>query len=198
MLKKSRLPFFLPATGTLLLLCWLAACSVQQTDDNGLSVALGGGVHYQLQPPTGSETRVEKVVGTYRGQTQVLLMQTETTPGHVVLAGLSASGTRLFSLTFDGAHLADWQSPLFTAPFRGQYVLADYQLTHLPLAQAQRGLVAPASLTEQQDGSQRIRRLRNATGHEMIRIEYQPRHTRYCHLERDYCLLIEPLNTAAH
>lgn len=182
----------------LLTVSLLTACSAQQqAGDEALLVSLARGVHYQLQAPTAHSTQLEKVTGTYRGQTHVLLMQTESAPAHFALAGLSATGTRLFSLLFDGQSITTWKSPLFTAPFRSQFVLADYQLAHLPLAAAQAGLEPPAQLTETHTGTQRTRTVTDANGQAVIRIEYRADHTvYYCHLERDYCLLIEGLPSA--
>jgi hypothetical protein len=171
----------------------LAACTAIQPQNR---VRIADNIDLQLQAPAGNSTVLQKIDATYRAQQHTLLMQVETHDGTLAMAGLTPTGTRLFSLSFDGATISSWQSPLFTAPFDGAYVLADYQLASLPVASLQRALPATASLREETTANgERQRQLLDHHSTVVVEIRYQrDGSVQYCHRQRDYCLLITPLN----
>lgn len=158
------------------------------------TIKIANGVDMQLLLPIQAVSETQKVSARYRQEQHTLIMQVQASPQQVVMAGLTPTGTRLFSLSFDGKTVESWQSPLFSAPFDGSYVLADFELATLDLA-ALRGALPSDVLLEEtaQSPEVRERSLRNAQGKTVIRIEYQDKKTHYCHLERDYCLQIETL-----
>lgn len=175
---------------TLLHTLFLAGCtSVQPVT----TVNVANGMPMQLLLPTRDIALTQKIHARYREQQHTLIMQVQASPQQVVMAGLTPTGTRLFSFSFDGKTVESWQSPLFTAPFDGSYVLADFELATLDLAALQHALPSGSSLTENTRGTIRERILLNAQAMTVIRIEYDGHQTRYCHLERDYCLQIEAL-----
>jgi hypothetical protein len=182
-------------TRLLLISCtWmLLACSSQH--ESGQQVRVARGMTLQLQLPDAQSTQVHMITGTYREQSHRLIMQIESSRQHIALAGLTPTGTRLFSLDFNGETVTDWQSPLFQAPFKGAYVLADHQLAHYPLPRLKSALPADCTLEETTRGDTRTRRLLNRHGTEVIHIEYTDRMTRYCHRERLYCLHIETVSS---
>lgn len=156
-------------------------------------VTIADGVVMQLLLPDSPLSLTQKITATYQNSQHILIMQIEATPQQVVMAGLTPTGTRLFSLSFDGRSIDSWQSPLFRAPFDGSYVLADFELATLDMAMLRQSLPADVTLAEDMQGHTLTRRLHNQQGLEVIRIQYEGSLTRYCHLERAYCLLIEPL-----
>lgn len=170
----------------------LAACTAIQPQHH---VRIADGIDLQLQAPGGDSTALQKIDATYREQRHALLMQVETHDGTLAMAGLTPTGTRLFSLSFDGENISSWQSPLFTAPFDGAYVLADYQLATLPVASLQRALPEAANLREETTANgERQRQLLDQHSTVVIEIRYQRDGSmQYCHRQRDYCLLITPL-----
>jgi hypothetical protein len=158
------------------------------------TVKIANGVDMRLLLPTQTISETQKVTAHYRQDQHTLIMQVQASPQQVVMAGLTPTGTRLFSLSFDGKTVESWQSPLFSAPFDGSYVLADFELATLDLAALRSALPSDVLLKETaQSPTVRERSLSNAQGKTVIRIEYQDKKTHYCHLERDYCLHIETL-----
>lgn len=158
------------------------------------TVNIANGVDMQLLLPTKTLSETQKITARYRQDQHILIMQVQASPQQVVMAGLTPTGTRLFSLSFDGKTVESWQSPLFSAPFDGSYVLADFELATLDLAALRTALPGDVLLKETaQSPTVRERSVRNAQGKTVIRIEYQDKKTHYCHLERDYCLQIEAL-----
>lgn len=158
------------------------------------TVNIANGVDMQLLLPKQAVSETQKITAYYRQEQHTLIMQVQASPQQVVMAGLTPTGTRLFSLSFDGKTVESWQSPLFRAPFDGSYVLADFELATLDLAALRSALPGNVLLKEGvQSPTVRERSLHNAQGITVIRIEYQDKKTHYCHLERDYCLQIETL-----
>lgn len=175
-----------------LLLCMLfSACATQQ--QTATSVQIADGITMPLLLPTQSASLTQKITGTYRGGTHTLIMQVEASPQQIVMVGLAPTGTQLFNVTFDGTQVSSWKSPLFNAPFDARYILADFELAALPLPALQAALPPEAKFTESVDDEQRKRELQNRDRETVIQIEYQGNTTRYCHRERDYCLVIEAL-----
>jgi len=176
---------------TLLFILFLTGCATVQPIQK---VSIANGIDMQLLMPTKTISLTQKITARYKQDEHLLIMQVQASPQKIVMAGLAPTGTRLFSLSFDGNTVENWKSPLFTAPFDGSYVLADFELATLNIAALRSALPANALLTETvRSSTTRERSVRNAQGKTVIRIEYQGTQTRYCHLERDYCLQIETL-----
>lgn len=168
----------------------LAACTAVQPAP---AANIANGIVMQLVLPASELAATQKITASYQASQHILIMQVEASPQRIAMAGLTPTGTRLFSLAFDGQTLDSWQSPLFRAPFDAAYVLADFELATLPLALLRQALPAGAALTDTVHGATRSRSLRNRAGATVIHIEYEGNITRYCHRERGYCLLIETL-----
>lgn len=157
------------------------------------TVKIANGMDMRLLLPAQTVSETQKITARYRQDQHTLIMQVQASPQQVVMAGLTPTGTRLFSLSFDGKTVESWQSPLFSAPFDGSYVLADFELATLDLAALRSALPADCQLADSTHGNTRERTLRNSRGDTVIRIEYDGKQIRYCHLERDYCLQIDTL-----
>jgi hypothetical protein len=176
---------------TLMFIVILASCTTIQP---AKKVSIANGIDMQLLLPTKNISVTQKITARYKKDTHLLIMQVQASPQKIVMAGLAPTGTRLFSLSFDGKTVENWKSPLFTAPFDGSYVLADFELATLDVAALRSALPTNVLLTETvQSPTTRERSVLNAQGNVAIRIEYLGEQTRYCHLERDYCLQIETL-----
>ena len=179
-----------------ILLALLSACSaIQQTPtmQPAQYVQIASGITLQLLLPAQSVSITQKITATYKANTHVLIMQVQATPQQVIMAGLTPTGTRLFSLIFDGNNIESWKSPLFQAPFDGAYVLADYELAALPVSALRKALPKEVTLEETESDGIKKRLLKNTEGETVITMEYEQNQLQYCHLERDYCLLIETL-----
>lgn len=191
------------ANAFILLLCLLAlsACtSLLQKDSARLqnTVRIADGIDLQLQVPAGNTTQLQKIDAQYRNEHHSLLMQVQTRNGVLDMAGMTMTGTRLFSLSFDGKQTRSWQSPLFTAPFDGTYVLADHQLATLPVAVLQQALPQSARIEERDNAhGERVRHLFNRESGIVVEVLYRSgNRMQYCHRERGYCLDITILNAA--
>lgn len=182
------------------LLLALSACQHTPVEENPNRVAIAKGITLQLLLPKNNFTTTQKITAQYSNTQHMLLMQVQASPQAIVMAGLAPSGTRLFSLRFDGNTTDTWQSPLFSlqqfssANFDARYALADFELTTLDNADLQSALSRNALLTDTIDNSGvRVRELRHSNGDVLIHIEYRGLNTQYCHRERHYCLHIDTL-----
>lgn len=175
----------------LLFIVFLAGCATVQPVKK---VSIASGIDMQLLLPSKNISLTQKITARYKQDEHLLIMQVQASPQKIVMAGLAPTGTRLFSLSFDGQTVENWKSPLFTAPFDGSYVLADFELATLDIATLRSALPTNIQLTEViKNPAARERSVLNTQGKTVIHIEYQGAQTRYCHLERDYCLQIEAL-----
>jgi hypothetical protein len=168
----------------------LAACAEVEPVPQ---VQIAKGISMPLLLPTQSTSVSQKISASYRRDKHVMIMQVQASPQQIIMAGLAPTGTRLFSLTFDGIRVTSWKSPLFNAPFDGAYVLADYELAAFGAERLRRALPKYVTLEETQDGDVRTRVFKNGLGKTVIDIKYDKNQTRYCHIEREYCLAIENL-----
>jgi hypothetical protein len=187
----------------------LSACQHAPEPLPSNMIAIADGITLQLTLPEKNFTATQKITARYRNpqrdssstqETQnTLLMQVQASPQNIVLAGLAPSGTRLFSLQFDGNTTEVWKSPLFSLQqisantFDARYALADFELTSFPQAQLQSALSRQTQLIDNTQNGIRTRELRRSNGDTVIHIEYRATQTQYCHRERHYCLLIENL-----
>lgn len=186
-----------------LLLCLLAlsACTSLLQKDTARaqnSVRIADGIDLQLQVPASNTTQLQKIDAQYRNKHHSLLMQVQTRNGVLDMAGMTMTGTRLFSLSFDGEQSSSWQSPLFTVPFDGTYVLADHQFATLPAAILQQALSRSARIEERDHANgEKVRLLLNRESRIVVEVRYRSgNRMRYCHHERGYCLDITILNAA--
>jgi hypothetical protein len=169
----------------LVALCLGAGCQSR-------SVWLANGVRYALQPPSALNTEltaVQKVSASYRDQQFRFLTQVEITPTQFILAGLGEGGLRAFLLRDDGVTLDYQQHPLFKAPIRPAYLVADFQAIYWPSAALITGLRG-GELVES-PGQREIRR----HGQPVIRIRYEGPNpwnntVIYTHLHRGYTLTL--------
>jgi hypothetical protein len=187
----------------------LSACQHAPEPLPSNMIAIADGITLQLTLPEKNFTATQKITARYRNpqrdssstqETQnTLLMQVQASPQNIVLAGLAPSGTRLFSLQFDGNTTEVWKSPLFSLQqinsntFDARYALADFELTAFEHNALQRALSPDALLIDTVKNGVRKRELQRRNGETIIHIEYRATQTEYCHRERHYCLLIENL-----
>ena len=178
----------------------LSACQHAPVEKNPNRVAIAKDITLQLLLPKNNFTTTQKITAQYSNTQHTLLMQVQASPQTIVMAGLAPSGTRLFSLHFDGNTIDTWQSPLFSlqqvssAHFDARYALADFELTTLDHVDLQSALSQNALLTDTIDNNGvRVREVRRRNGDVLIHIEYRDLQTQYCHRERHYCLQIEIL-----
>jgi hypothetical protein len=165
-------------------------------------IAQGVGLSLVLPPWHGMASQLVK--GTYRNETHTLVMQLQSSSTEFVMAGLTPTGTRLFTANYDGHQISSWQSPLFTAPFDGSFLIADFLLTTLELPAINR-LLSNGSASEYPDVAKNAveRNIYNSEAKPVVRIRYSNALHRdegvvdYCHLERNYCLHIENLDSNA-
>lgn len=192
MMIRSTLTTLLAA----LLFACLPACSFLQHNPSLTQVPIARGVDFQLALPAGHFYLTQRVTAVFRGETLNLLLQIQNDQQGLVIAGLSLTGTRLFTAQFDGEHISSWQSPLFTAPFEARFLLADFLLAQLDANSAQKQLSAGGALHEEH----RQRIIANRNNKTIIDIHYSDVGNSknpavdYCHRERDYCLAIETLS----
>ena len=200
----------LTALITTAMLLILSACQHAPEPLPSNTIAIADGITLQLTLPEKNFTATQKITARYRNpeataksaqeNQHTLLMQVQATPHKIVMAGLAPSGTRLFSVQFDGNTTEVWKSPLFSLQqissntFDARYALADFELTSFPIPELQAALSGNAQLSEDIDAQGvRVRELRSSNGVVVIRAEYRQTETQYCHRERHYCLLIENL-----
>ncbi len=177
---------------TLLALTALNGCAnLQPVPDNIVDIARN--VEMTLQLPEKNISSMQQVIGGYHGNTHTINIHVDATPTALTLVGLVPTGTQLFNIRFDGKTLTHWVSPLFNAPFDARYVLADYEIANLSVAQLQAALPADIRVLEQQQQNKTVRELQRSNGETFIHVEYQHARTTYCHRERDYCLHITAL-----
>jgi len=181
------------------LLLTLSACQHAPVENNPNRVVIAKDITLQLLLPKNRFTTTQKITAQYNNTQHTVLMQVQASPQAIVMAGLAPSGTRLFSLRFDGNTTDTWQSPLFSlqqvssAHFDARYALADFELATLDNADLQSALPKNARLTDTISNGMRVRELRRRNGEVLIHIEYRGLNTQYCHRERHYCLQIETL-----
>ncbi len=175
-----------------LLLSVVTACTVIRPQN---LVRIARDIDMQLQTPANDGTVLQKVDATYRGERHTLIMQVQTHNGVLDMAGLTPTGTRLFSLSFDGTNITSWKSPLFNVPFDGAYVLADYQLSMLPVTRLQHALPGDLQIRENlNDKGDKTRLFLDQDSRVLIEVQYRKDGSlQYCHRERDYCLSITAL-----
>ncbi len=171
----------------------LAACAVSPPPTR---VPLGRYTTLDLQLPPQHVALSQKMQARFRGQVLNLLLQIQNDANGLVIAGLSPTGTRLFTAQFDGSNITSWQSPLFEAPFEARFLLADFLIAELDVQHVQR-LLSADNLVEDVQQPPRVRTLYNRNSKAVVEVRYGDKKTIYCHRERGYCLDIETLTREA-
>ena len=149
----------------------LAGCShTTNRDDARPQAWLQPGTRVTLPPPGITPAiRVQQLLtGSFKGQTQSLLVMLNADGNKVALAGLSSVGIRLFLATYDDTGIHTEQSVVMPQLPPASQVLADVMLSHWPISAWQPQL--PTGWTLRDNGDKR--ELRNASGKLVTEITY--------------------------
>ena len=115
----------------------LAGCShTTNRDDARPQAWLQPGTRVTLPPPgiTPAIRAQQLLTGSFKGQTQSLLVMLNADGDKVTLAGLSSVGIRLFLTTYDNTGIHTEQSVVMPQLPPASQVLADVMLSHWPLS----------------------------------------------------------------
>lgn len=175
------------------LLFW--GCSSTYVSDRQ-TVTIAQGVDFQLitsHPFTNDFQLLQSAQVNYNNELHDLLFQTEVSDQQLVMVGLSATGTRLFSIQLTAGQITASGLPTDDG-LKPEYLLADMQLSLWPASSINQAL-SGAELV-QPDATQRLI-MRDQK--EVIRIEYTDPEfyqgqIHFQHLERGYSLLIDPIS----
>ena len=149
----------------------LAGCShTSNRDDARPQAWLQPGTRVTLPPPgiTPAIRAQQLLTGSFKGQTQSLLVMLNADGNKVTLAGLSSVGIRLFLATYDNTGIHTEQSVVMPQLPPASQVLADVMLSHWPLSAWLPQLPKGWTLTDRGDK----RELRNARGKLVTDITY--------------------------
>ena len=152
----------------------LAGCShTTNRDDARPQAWLQPGTRVTLPPPgiTPAIRAQQLLTGSFKGQTQSLLVMLNADGDKVTLAGLSSVGIRLFLATYDNTGIHTEQSVVMPQLPPASQVLADVMLSHWPISAWQPQLPKGWTLTDNGDR----RELRNASGKLVTEIVYLQR-----------------------
>ena len=152
----------------------LAGCShTTNRDDARPQAWLQPGTRVTLPPPgiTPAIRAQQLLTGSFKGQTQSLLVMLNADGDKVTLAGLSSVGIRLFLATYDDTGIHTEQSVVMPQLPPASQVLADVMLSHWPLSAWQPQL--PKGWTLKDTGTRR--ELRNPDGKLVTEIVYLQR-----------------------
>ena len=128
-----------------------------------------------LQPGTTPAIRAQQLLtGSFKGQTQSLLVMLNADGNKVALAGLSSVGIRLFLATYDDTGIHTEQSVVMPQLPPASQVLADVMLSHWPLSAWQPQLPKGWTLND----TDTRRELRNPDGKLVTEIVYLNRNGR--------------------
>lgn len=160
-------------------------------------VSIAKDVYFNLLTSTQNVDVMQKITSTYKDSQHTLITQVQNRNGILTLVGLTPTGSRLFSITYDGKTITSWTSPLFLAPFDAGYVLADYELAALSVEEVRRGLQNSANIIEMQNKNDIERIIVNKEGTPVVNIAYiknsdqSIKIIKYKNIERKYQLNIE-------
>jgi hypothetical protein len=132
-----------------------------------------------------------------------LLFYTEISAEKISIVGALPSGTRLFSIVYDGQAIVSDGTQDLLSSITPEYFLADLQLTQWPLAEVANGLAAVNSCFASgscviSETADHLQRNLNRDGQSVVSIRYGalPHYrnsTSYEHHERGYRLQVETL-----
>ena len=149
----------------------LAGCShTTNRDDARPQAWLQPGTRVTLPPPgiTPAIRSQQLLTGSFKGQTQSLLVMLNADEHKVTLAGLSSVGIRLFLATYDETGIHTAQSVVMPQLPPASQVLADVMLSHWPLRAWQPQLPKGWTLND----TDARRELRNPDGKLVTEIVY--------------------------
>ncbi|MCY0775443.1 DUF3261 domain-containing protein [Enterobacter cloacae complex sp. 2022EL-00788] len=149
----------------------LAGCShTTNRDDARPQAWLQPGTRVTLPPPgiTPAIRSQQLLTGSFKGQTQSLLVMLNADEHKVTLAGLSSVGIRLFLATYDETGIHTEQSVVMPQLPPASQVLADVMLSHWPLRAWQPQLPKGWTLND----TDARRELRNPDGKLVTEIVY--------------------------
>ena len=152
----------------------LAGCSHStNTQETRPQAWLQPGTRVTLPPPgiSPAVSSQQLLTGSFKGQTQSLLVMLNADAHKVTLAGLSSVGIRLFLATYDETGIHTEQSIVVPQLPPASQVLADVMLSHWPISAWQPQLPKGWTLTDTGDR----RELRNASGKLVTEIVYLQR-----------------------
>ena len=155
----------------------LAGCShTTNRDDARPQAWLQPGTRVALPPPgiTPAIRAQQLLTGSFKGQTQSLLVMLNADGDKVTLAGLSSVGIRLFLTTYDNTGIHTEQSVVMPQLPPASQVLADVMLSHWPLSAWQQQLPKGWTLND----TDTRRELRNPEGKLVTEIVYLNRNGR--------------------
>ena len=155
----------------------LAGCShTTNRDDARPQAWLQPGTRVTLPPPgiTPAIRAQQLLTGSFKGQTQSLLVMLSADGDKVTLAGLSSVGIRLFLATYDDTGIHTEQSVVMPQLPPASQVLADVMLSHWPLSAWQQQLPKGWTLND----TDTRRELRNPEGKLVTEIVYLNRNGR--------------------
>lgn len=155
----------------------LAGCShTTNRDDARPQAWLQPGTRVTLHPPgiTPAIRAQQLLTGSFKGQTQSLLVMLNADGNKVALAGLSSVGIRLFLATYDNTGIHTEQSVVMPQLPPASQVLADVMLSHWPLSAWQQQLPKGWTLND----TDTRRELRNPEGKLVTEIVYLNRNGR--------------------
>lgn len=155
----------------------LAGCShTTNRDDARPQAWLQPGTRVTLPPPgiTPAIRAQQLLTGSFKGQTQSLLVMLNADGNKVALAGLSSVGIRLFLATYDNTGIHTEQSVVMPQLPPASQVLADVMLSHWPLSAWQQQLPKGWTLND----TDTRRELRNPEGKLVTEIVYLNRNGR--------------------
>ncbi|MBS9764484.1 DUF3261 domain-containing protein, partial [Pseudomonas mosselii] len=155
----------------------LAGCShTTNRDDARPQAWLQPGTRVTLPPPgiTPAIRAQQLLTGSFKGQTQSLLVMLNADENKVTLAGLSSVGIRLFLATYDDTGIHTEQSVVMPQLPPASQVLADVMLSHWPLSAWQPQLPKGWTLND----TDTRRELRNPDGKLVTEIVYLNRNGR--------------------
>lgn len=156
---------------TVVMALLLAGCShTTNRDDARPQAWLQPGTRVTLPPPgiTPAIRSQQLLTGSFKGQTQSLLVMLNADEHKVTLAGLSSVGIRLFLATYDETGIHTEQSVVMPQLPPASQVLADVMLSHWPLRAWQRQLPKGWTLND----TDARRELRNPDGKLVTEIVY--------------------------
>ncbi|MBE4855793.1 DUF3261 domain-containing protein [Enterobacter hormaechei] len=156
---------------TVVMALLLAGCShTTNRDDARPQAWLQPGTRVTLPPPgiTPAIRSQQLLTGSFKGQTQSLLVMLNADEHKVTLAGLSSVGIRLFLATYDETGIHTEQSVVMPQLPPASQVLADVMLSHWPLRAWQPQLPKGWTLND----TDARRELRNPDGKLVTEIVY--------------------------
>lgn len=164
---------------SVILLFNTGGCVTQQVIHNRVTIAKG--IQMELMSPQSFSQNITMTQLAHfilANDEHELLFQTEITEEKIVIVGLMPSGTRLFSLVYDGDKIVSEGYSELIEKINPRYLLADMQLAIWPIETLSRHLKVTSSCFRDKDctivqSSNGLGRSLLSSGEELISVEYQ-------------------------